>query len=192
MMYDDRLDALSMESEVAMNMEIMRYVKKKREIAIGLFKVAESARSALISVLEFQDMGWLKLILNDDSDEEVKRRSEVERLRKLCLPLALSLVYRVLNDTAIWMSDFKNDVFDLFGEEKGAEVYRRIEFDGGVPFIETPFQPSTWYRHVLLLANTVASTEYDISSCLESEQLNEFMQCMADASINLLMLREKV
>ena len=192
MMYDDRFDALSIESEVAMNMEIMRYVKKKREIAIGLFKVAESARSALISVLEFQDSGWLKLVLNDDSDEEVKRRSEVERLRKICLPMALSLVYRVLNDTAIWMSDFKNEVFDLFGEEKGVEVYRRIEFDGGVPFIETPFQPSTWYRHVLLLANTVASTEYDISSCLESEQLNEFMQCMADTSINLLMLREKL
>lgn len=188
--FDDRFTATSVESEVAMNVEIMRYVKKKREQAIGLFKVAESARSALMSVLEFQDVGWLKLVTNDDSEEEMKRRFEVERLRTICLPMALSLVYRVLNDTAIWMTDFKNEVFDIFGERKGLEVYGRIEFDGGVPFIETPFQPSTWYRHVLLLANTVAASEYDISSCLDTKQLNEFMQCMADTSINLLMLQE--
>ena len=47
-----------MESNVAMNMEIMRYVKKKKNRSQQLEKITESAKDILMEVLQFDD-GWL-------------------------------------------------------------------------------------------------------------------------------------
>ena len=48
----------TVESNVAMNMEIMRYVKKKKNRAQQLEKIAETAKDILMEVLQFDD-GWL-------------------------------------------------------------------------------------------------------------------------------------
>ena len=48
----------TVESSVAMNMEIMRYVKKKKNRSQQLEKITESAKDILMEVLQFDD-GWL-------------------------------------------------------------------------------------------------------------------------------------
>lgn len=187
--YDTFIES-SIESEVAIQTEILKYAKCKREIAIGMFKAAETARGALVSVLEFEDVGWLKIPHNNGSEEDTTRSFQVEQLRNICLPFTLSLAYIVLNKTARWMTEFHHEIFETFGAQRGKEVYSRIEYDGGISFLESPFDPTTWYKCILRLANTVAATEFDISSCLTVDELNAFMQSMSDASLSIIMLKE--
>ena len=52
----------TVESSVAMNMEIMRYVKKKKNRSQQLEKITETAKDILMEVLQFDD-GWLWRVL---------------------------------------------------------------------------------------------------------------------------------
>ena len=55
----------------------------------------------------------------------------------------------------------------------------------------SPFSPGMWYHTALLLANTVANKEYDISSCFNLDELKLFMNCIADSTFSLLRCRER-
>jgi len=194
---DTRFAESSTESEVAMNMEIIKYVKKKREIAQRLIRVTEVAKDSLMQVLEYAN-GWLYLdgkedgnAMDDANDEISQRRKEMKLLRSKYLPAAVSLMYRVYYDTATWMDEFTKDIQDTF-ERKATEVSSRIngqsnfEANGMV----NPFQACTWHRMALLLANTVASSDTKIAECMSKEDLSAFMNCMAETNTCLLVGQE--
>jgi len=192
----DRYVQNSVERDVAIKMETMKYVKKKKEVSLGLIKFAQIARESLVHVLEF-DGGWLYAEeadgMNDAEDECSDRKREMLSVRSKCLPATISLVFRICRTTALWMDEFRRDVEDVF-LDKAPEIMARItgkdifEEDG----LLNPFEATTWHREALLLANIVASRESKISECLSNEDLDAFMNCMAETNICLLMAQEKL
>jgi hypothetical protein len=188
---DTRFAESSVESDVAMNMEIMKYVKKKKDIAQRLIKIAEVAKDSLMQVLEY-DNGWLYLehgdaTITDAIDEVSRRKKEMHDLRCKVLPAVVSLAFSVCHNTACWMDEFTIDIYDVFGD-KSVDVISRItskasfEADG----LENPFQASNWHRMSLLLANTVASSDTKIAESMSQNELSAFMNCMVETNICLL------
>ena len=192
----------TVESNVAMNMEIMRYVKKKKKRAQQLVKLAEAAKDILMEVLQYDD-GWLyiggesydsngnALGMSELTGEASQRRIEMQLIRCKVIPVVVSLAFKVCHSTALWMDEFAKDVFDSFGDS-AFEVLPRItdkDFfeDNGVI---NPFQASTWHQSSLLLANTVASIDTRIAESMSKDDLSAFMNCMAEAKVCLLVDRE--
>jgi len=192
----DRYIENSTESDVAIKMETMKYVKKKKEMGLGLIKSAQIARESLMHVLEF-DGGWLYAeetdSMNDGGNEFSDRKREMISVRSKCLPITISLVFRICHSTALWMDEFMRDVEDAFPDQ-APEIMARITskeiFQAeGLP---NPFEATTWHREALLLANTVASRGCKISECLSNEDLNGFMNYMAETNICLLIAQENM
>lgn len=198
---DSMFEDNTVESDVAMKMEVMKYVKKKKEIAQGLIKVATVAKDALLQVLEFEN-GWLCSSvdvkdLDNGMDESFNRErserySQVKLLRSKCLPTAISLLFRVCHTTALWMEEFSRDVKVQF-ENDSTDVFARISGHGffeskGLP---NPFQSVTWHQTALLMANSVASSDTKIAECMSKEELASFMRCMVETNICLLRIQEQ-
>jgi hypothetical protein len=197
---DSRFQDGTVESNTAMKMETMKYIKKKKEIAQGLVKVATVAKEALLKVLEF-DKGWLNFStdgnfnrkeMDESFDEDRERNSQIHILRSKCLPTVVSLLLRVCHTTALWMEDFTRDVEIVF-EDESSDILSSIT---GFGFFESkgisnPFQSATWHRMSLLMANTVASSENKIAECMSKEELANFMTCMAETNICLLRIKDQ-
>ena len=190
----DRFPENSVESDVAVKMETMKYVKKKKEIGLSLIKFAQIATESLMHVLEF-DGGWFYVEesegVNEVVDEYSERKREMIDVRSKCLPAAISLAFRICHTTAIWMEEFTRDVEDVH-QDKATEVMTRITGNGmfEADGVSNPFEAATWHREALLLANTVASRESKIAECMSKKDLDAFMNCMAETNICLLMAQE--
>lgn len=196
-----RFEDNTVESDVATKIQIMNYVKKKKEIAQGLIKVATAAKDSLMKVLEF-DNGWLNIFedsnmggnqMDGSDDEQNERCRQIEMLRSKCLSTTVSLMFRVCHTTALWMDDFTRDVEAIF-ENDYSNIMSRIT---GYGFFESkgmpnPFQPVSWHRMALLMANTVASSETKIADCMSKDDLANFMNCMAETNICLLRIQEQI
>lgn len=190
----DRFLENSIESDVAIKMETMKYVKKKKEIGLTLIKFTKIAMESLMHVLEFGG-GWLYVEesegVNEVADEYSERRREMIDVRSKCLPAALSLAFRICHTTALWMEEFTRDVEDVH-QNKATEVMTRITGNGmfEADGVSNLFEAATWHNEALLLANTVASRESKIAECMSKKDLDAFMNCMAETNICLLMAQE--
>jgi hypothetical protein len=197
---DSRFENNTVESDVALKVQIMNYVKEKKEIAQGLIKVATAAKDSLMKVLEFEN-GWLNIFedidmigneIVDSNNEQNERCRQIQILRSKCLSTAVSLMFRVCHTTALWMEDFTRDVETVF-EDDYSDIISRIT---GYGFFESkgmpnPFQPASWHRMALLMANTVASSDTKIADYMSKEELGNFMKCMAETNICLLKIQEQ-
>ena len=199
----------SLECEISNKIQSKIYIDKKRHVAHAMIKAMEVARVCFMGVLTF-DGGWLEAAsysLDDGSammvveDERVQRLEEMKLLRSKYLPIAVFLLFNILEGTAHWMEEFALETLGTFGQEEGLRILSRIS---GTDVIEmgkddmedddaasSPFSPEMWYHTALLLANTVANKEYGITSCFNQDELKIFMNCIADSTVSLLRCQER-
>lgn len=188
---DVRFQEGSTEREVAMNMETMRYVKRKKESARLLLHAANVARDRLVNMLKD---GWLVdvQIIGEGmgNDSAGVREKEIKSLQSKCLPTIVFLAFRALYDTAQWMNEFSQDVKHIFAENAGAILNRICRGGSGLDEDDGDtnrlYLSSTWYREALLLANIVASESNGVAASMTEKELEQFMTKLADTNIRLL------
>lgn len=197
---EDRHKPESLEYEISNKMQRKIYIDKKRQVAHAVIKSTEVARVCIMEVLTFNG-GWLedtKLSDNGSTimvgeDERRQRLEQMKLLRSKYIPNAVFLLFHVLDETARWMEEFARETLSTFGQDEGSLILSRIagteDVDDDVD--SSPFSPGMWYRTALLLANTVANKEYNISSCLNQDELKLFMDYMADSTVSLLRSHER-
>jgi len=190
----------SLEYEISNKMQGKKYVDKKRHVAHAVIKATEDARICFMEVLTYNG-GWLEdTKLPDDGStimvgevERGHRLEEMKLLRSRYIPNAVFLLFHVLDETAQWMEEFSQETLSTFGQDEGSLILSRIvgTEDADDDADSSPFSPGMWYRTALLLANTVANKEYNISSCLNQDELKLFMNYMADSTVSLLRSHER-
>ncbi len=193
---DTRFTNNSVESDIAINMEVLKYIKKKRDVALRLIKFAEVAIDRLMQVLEYEG-GWLyteygnDTVTSDSTDEAFCRYRETKELRSRILPAIVNLSFIVSHETACWMEEFTIDVFDSL-DNNAAETISRITGQAAFEADEkmNPFEASTWHRKSLLLANIVASSHTKIAESMSKNELSKFMKCIVETNICLLVDQE--
>merc|ERR1719223_1883543 len=139
-------------------MATKKYVDGKKETAKNLVEASKLALSLLTSVLTYED-GWLEELgtfrsgVTSEKDH-MKRLADLETLRSTCIPKVTMLAYRVMDETANWMTLFSQDIFDHFNQEQSVEVFRRIQGQISHESDESQiddsnmasFQPETWHH----------------------------------------------
>jgi hypothetical protein len=179
----------SVEGQIGSKLEKKNYVNEKKKVGMSIVQVAEAARQQLMNTLKWHD-GWL---LFDDSVMEQERQAAAQdyiSLQTKFIPHLVSLVYNVLNETAIWMKHFIEDIDQAYGRDQSYEILSK-NFGVTIEETENPFLPDTWHRMALNLAIDVASDKNRIMEKLNPMEIDSFRIQMANSAAALLLCEDR-
>lgn len=185
---DDKMDMSSLndpEQEIAKSMERRGWANQKRKTSQSIVEAAETARKNILSVL-LHDGGWLadndhELKWEDNTEEGIQRKQEIQALRSRLLPHAVKLFHKVCEESAAWMWASLLDGIPLLGSNP-KEVLEALVNDGAANE-QSPLSPRYWTQEALNITETISSEEYLILRAFDSGDLKEVLTKMSDIAL---------
>jgi hypothetical protein len=190
-------------------MERRGLLKSKRKACEAVVGVAETARRKLMDVLTLSG-GWL---VEDDivsrtqeeeeeedagmMEEEERRLEELKQLRCHHLPLVVSMLHQVCEETAMWLARLLDgcvprlahsprDVLAALDED----VVGTTDTDATAATLTrstSPLSPKYWSQHAMDICNIVADDGKKIYQAFGAADLKELLEKVAETAVNHLL-----
>jgi hypothetical protein len=194
------------ELSIAANLDHRKFIDEKRNTTAKVVAAADTAESLLLEILKYQG-GFLltddeAITPNSDSteewtDEAIRRRDELNKLRSLLLPNIVSLYGNVCTTTAKWMYTSLNQAIEkhvsaikdisnqsLLQDEVIRLLDNSVVLDGAA----SPVSPQYWTQKIFDLAEICSSDTYGIKSAFDNgDDYENLVQLLAENAINHLL-----
>ena len=184
--------ASTYETEIALKMERNAFRQKKIGLCKTVIEYATKASDAIMAVLTFGG-GWLvdQTLSGDEivdiSDEARDRLEEMKQIRSIFVPMAIYMLYEVLNKTAMWMEQIVHDTIDQF-DSAGVEMLFSLfgTFDepdkvAAELLRSSRASPAYWHKKAISLSSIVANDGHVLHQAMSSDDMKNFLILMADS-----------
>ena len=154
----------STELEIANQVQKRELIKKVNAATEKVIELAYETETLLQTILEYPG-GWL--VRSSVTDEN--HQTELDELRKICLPRVVHLLRNLCVEMGDWMESIslEGENESLFKDVENKEV----------------FSPEYWYRKALNIAKIVAQEEHQIHQTFSNEEMKLFLHSMKETGL---------